>query len=199
MELAPLELQSFRPMPTITHFTMRKFKLIAVAFLIVFLVFSIWLNIVTVSDGRALSKILGERGVVILSKSETDILLSDLESADKDRLHQWRMYLYEAAGCDTNVEVISGGLDQAFALYQAKERPGRSNYYNILVCDLWIKQQASPLSKQTVIRFLGSPDATIPRADRQLLQYVYECGGRDWQFAVAISNDIVLSADISVK
>src|SRR5437870_77323 len=106
----------------------RKLKLLTLLALVLLLVSSVWINLSLIRNNATLSRLLSEKGTVILSPSLTEMLLSDLKSADKVRLEEWGSFLYQFT--DTNYNVASAGLNETLELYKLKERPARSNYFN---------------------------------------------------------------------
>jgi hypothetical protein len=178
---------------------MRRFPIWARATLLLCLGISVCINVVLVRDGTALSRTLSEKGTVIMSPSLTEMLLSDLKSADKVRLQQWRSYLYRAGGYGTNIVVPGGGLDATFAMYKSREKPGRSNYYNQLVFEVERKQKATRLSRQALLGFLGPPDAVAEHRAGQILGYNYWCDGIEFLVTAVVSNETVVNMQIGLK
>jgi len=177
-------------------------RLIGLIILLGILGLSVWLNVSAHVKGLRMNKVLFGKGSVILTPPVTDRLLSDLKVGDKAALERWHAYLFISAGYDSNynASLASSGLKQTFALYEAHERPGRSNFFNRLVYDLRAEHQRKPLSKQVVLSFLGQPDATIQGPDGEMMQYQYSCsGGRNCFSSVVVTNDVVLRIDIYVR
>lgn len=186
----------FQILASLEVFMKRKAKILGLVTLLLLLGVSVWINIDLIKSGTALSEMLSKKGTIILSPDLTQMLLSDLKTGDKDRMEQWHSYLYQLGGYDTNAIVASTGLNETFALYKSKEKPGRSNYFNRLVWDLKMKQETTPLTKQELLGFLGPPDAIMEGSGRQTLQYEYWWAGRHCVSSAVVSNEKVLSLDI---
>jgi hypothetical protein len=84
-----------------------KIKGIALSAVLLLLGYSIWLNISLIRSGRALNRLLTENGTVILSPDLTEMLLSDLKSADKTRMEQWWTYLDQSSRHVTNLNALN--------------------------------------------------------------------------------------------
>ena len=179
----------------------RKLRFAALIVLFGILAISVWLNISTYVKGKRMNEALFKKGTVILTPDATDALLSDLKVGDKAALERWHTYLYMSAGHDSNYNssLASSGLKETSALYAAKEKPGRSNFFNRLVWDLRAEHQKKPLSKQAVLSFLGQPDGTFEGPDGEMMQYQYSCYGRSCLSSVVVSNDMVLRIDIYAR
>ena len=163
----------------VSHNFMRRKTRLAGFIALLFICILVWLDISAHMRKNGLLKVLSERGTVVLSPSVTEALLRDLNSGDKGRLQQWHSYLYMCAGSDTNLTMQCATLQDAFALYISKEKPGRSNYFNRLVFCLKQEQQTSPLSRRALAAFLGIPDFTSDGPDGQTFQYGYRDYGKD--------------------
>jgi len=82
-----------------------KIKRIALSTVLLLFGVSIFLNIVLIKDGVALNKLLTEKGTIILTPSITEMLLSELKSADKTRLEEWCTFLYQSGRYGTNLNL----------------------------------------------------------------------------------------------
>ncbi len=130
---------------------LRTFKKLGLITLVVLFGVSLLLNVILYVIVGPIYNTLSTKGTIILSPSVTERLLADLKSGDKARIEQWECYLYISAGLDTNLTSQSGTLMETWNLYQSKERPGRSNYFDALVWQLEEKQQAKPLTRSHLI------------------------------------------------
>jgi|SRR5688572_6546832 len=149
-------------------------------------------------EGNPTSKAPFQPGTIILPPVAIEALISDLTSGDKAALERWRTYFYVSAGYDPNYNEAhaNSGLKETAALYAAKEKPGRSNFFNRLVLDLREEHARKPLSRQAVLSFLGQPDAIIKAADGEMMQYQYSCYGRTCLSSVVVSNGTVSRIDM---
>ena len=167
---------------------------------------SLSLNVQTYLEGRRLPRrtmthATSQQGTIILTPQQLDALISDLTSGDKAALERWRAHFYTSAGYDPyyNEAVASSGLKETAALYATKEKPGRSNLFYRLICDLRVESEKKPLSKQALLGFLGPPDATREGPNGEVMQYTYWSGGRNFFSPILVSNDIVLRIDIHAR
>ena len=68
-----------------------------------------------------------------------------------------------------------------------------------MVFQLQMEKANAGLSKQELLGFLGTPDATSESQGAQLLNYGYSSHGRDYLAMVVISNQEVTQIEICVK
>ncbi|HWQ91362.1 MAG TPA: hypothetical protein VN673_06805 [Clostridia bacterium] len=174
-----------------------KKKKIAIGILLLGICVLVWLDIRAHVKKNRLLEVLSQKGTVVLLPSVTQALLSDLESADKDRMKQWRSYFQMCAASHSNLVTRATAVQDAFGLYISKERPGRSNYFNRLVFAL--KDQSTLLSRDGLFGYLGNPDFTSAGPDGETVQYAYESYGKDYLASAVVSNDVVVRIDIYVK
>src|SRR6185436_6131731 len=102
---------------------------------------------------NGLLKVLSEKGTIVLSPQTSAALLSDLTSGDIQRLEQWKHYL-SCSAFQTNLNLESATIRDVVALYTLKEKPGRSNYFNLLVTSLKQKQRESALAGHVLAEYL---------------------------------------------
>jgi len=86
-----------------------------------------------------------------------------------------------------------GGIEDLYALYRAREQPGRSNYFCDLVEALMVIQP-SRLAEAKVTTYLGNPDKTLNSNGVSTLIYNYHgYGGLPGVAMVSATNGIVSS------
>jgi len=191
---------------TFLPFASGKLRAFAFIALLGALTVSLSLNVQTYLEGhrlprRTMTKATSQQGTIILTPQQLDALISDLTAGDKAALERWRAYFYTSAGYDPyyNEAVASSGLKETAALYATKEKPGRSNLFHRLIGDLRVESEKKPLSKQALLGFLGSPDATREGPNGEVMQYNYWFSGRNFFSPILVSNDIVLRIDIMAR
>jgi hypothetical protein len=177
---------------------MRSWKQIAaVGILLLGICIMVWLDISAHVRKNRLLEVLSEERTVVLLPSVTDALLADLKSGDADRMKPWCSYFEMLASSASRLATQSPTVQDAYANYIGKERPGRSNYFNSLVFAL--RQQAPGLSTNVLLGYLGVPDFTSNAPDGQVLQYEYHFYGRDRLASAVVSNSVVVRIDVYVK
>ena len=169
----------------------------AVGILFLLLTVSVYINVDLIKSGAAFSKAFSAKGTVILTPNLTEALLSDLKSGDKARLEAWWLFFNQY----TNAQyyVSNKGLNDTLKLYNSKEKPGRSNYFNRMVFELHAEQATRPLSKATVMGFLGEPNAISQASGAEILSFTYSCEGIEYLTLVTVTNRMVQQIQICVK
>jgi hypothetical protein len=177
----------------------RKRKVLTLSALLLLFLLSVLMNIFLFGNLTRLDGLLSEQGTVVLSPSLSEALLSDLKSADEARLQQWGSFLSQCRNPTASYNGAMTGLNETFKLYESKEKPGRSNYFNRMVFQLQMKQSTAPLSKQALLGFLGPPDSRSEGPDGQVLGYRYWSDGNEFLASALVTNETVVRIEIAGK
>ena len=176
----------------------KKKAIFAFAGLLIMLGFSLALNIILRKQITEATKVFTEKGVILLSPDTSRQLILALKSLDKERLEQWRIYLEECGGYSTNRSIASAGVEQTLGLYESLEKPARGVYFDRLLYEIKARQESHPLTKQSLLRFLGPPDYIADNPTGPVYQYESHYNRRDTLLTAVVSNEIVLRIDIGV-
>src|SRR5947209_8273478 len=82
---------------------------------------------------KGLRLALCEQQFGVLSPDVRRLIINDLASSDPNQIRTWTYYFQHSLELDSNLRGRCYGVEDLFALYKSRERPGRSNYFADLV------------------------------------------------------------------